>query len=68
MIVRPFEKPDGEVLLRNLASICLQQKTHPASGHRQLHRFVLKTKLDFEQIPAARLWAVFFMRPCHLSI
>jgi len=43
MMVRAFEKSDGEVLLRNLASICLQQKTHPASGNRQLHRFVLKT-------------------------
>jgi len=43
MMVRAFEKSDGKVLLRNLASICLQQKTHPASGNRQLHRFVLKT-------------------------
>jgi hypothetical protein len=44
---------DGELLLRKMASFCIQQKAATNSGNCKLHRLVFL---------AAQLWAVFFMR------
>jgi hypothetical protein len=34
---------DGELLLRKMASFCIQQKAATNSGNCKLHRFVLKS-------------------------
>jgi hypothetical protein len=36
-----FERPNGEVLLRNLAALCIQQEADIVSGDRQLYCLVL---------------------------
>jgi len=51
---------DEEVLLRNLASVHIQQKAYPDSGHRQLYCFVLKTPRIWSYLQPPALGGFFY--------
>ncbi len=56
------ELSDEEVLLRNLASVHIQQKAYSDPGHRQLHCLVLKTPRILSHSQSPDFGAAFFMR------
>jgi hypothetical protein len=68
MTVLFTERRNEEVLLRNLAAICIQQETDLDSGDRKLHCSVLRANLARESFLVAQFRAAFFMRVDDLNV